>query len=173
MKMILILCALLAAACTSTPIEPYLYAPPHLGAATDGNVTVLVAKIEGRAGVRLLPATDDSLHLLGPVETEAGRIVVMRRRPVKERLVLRPGDPLPEWSRHLWSPSEAAALGLTFADDGGPGAPPELQRITLQHGDRSYEAWAWLHPDDAARLGGRRVDVARGATGRRRAVAPL
>ncbi len=108
---------LLFMACAGTPIEPYAFFPPNLGAATDGNVTVLVAQGEGQAGVRLLPASETSIHLLGPVRPEAGKVIVIRRKPVKERLVLDKGQALPSWCRHLFTDAEAAALQLEFREE--------------------------------------------------------
>ncbi len=114
---LLLACAL--AGCKSPlPVEPYAFFPPSLGAATDGNVTVLLAQGEGVAGVRLFPASETSVHLLGPVKPSAGKVVVIRRNP-REHLVLDPGAPLPAWTAHLFTAAEASAFGLTFA-----GAPP-------------------------------------------------
>lgn len=106
-----------ATGCSGIPVEPYAYAPPHFFAATDGNVTVIYAKVEGTAGVRLLPATEASVHLLGPVQLEEGRVLVRRNRPEKTSLSLRPGDPLPAWCRHLFTSTEVGALGLAFSED--------------------------------------------------------
>lgn len=107
--------ALVLFGCTGTPVEPYAYVPPNFFAATDGNVTVIIAKAEsGSAGVRILPATEASIHLLGPVPITGGKVLVRRRKPEKVALSLEIGDPLPEWCRHLFSSTEASALGVTF-----------------------------------------------------------
>lgn len=98
------------------PVEPYVSAPPHLFAGTDGNTTVLYGQATGVAGVRVLPADDASLHVLGPVRLEEGRVIVRRRKPEAVSLSLRPGEPLPAWTRHLFTPGEVRAFGLTFQD---------------------------------------------------------
>lgn len=121
---LLLVLALAVPACAGgAPVEPYAYSPPNFFAATDGNVTVLFAKAEGAAGVRVLPATETSFHLLGPVQIEQGRVLVLRRKPERLTLSLQVGDPLPHWTSHLFTAQEAATLGVTFAPPNGAGAP--------------------------------------------------
>ena len=72
----LVLVLALCAGCKSSlPVEAYAAFPPNLGAFTDANVTVLVAQGDGVAGVRLFPATAQSVHVLGPVRPQARKVV--------------------------------------------------------------------------------------------------
>lgn len=123
-----VLVAVLCVGCASTglPVGPYLYAPPNLFAGTDTNVTVLIAQGEATAGVRLLPASETSLHVLGPVSASQGKVIVWRRKPDKVNLVLDRGQALPTWTRHLFTESEARGLALSFSDDAL--APPTAFR---------------------------------------------
>lgn len=116
----------LGCASTGLPVEPYLYAPPNLFAGSDTNVSVLIAQGDAAAGVRLLPASETSVHVLGPVTASGGKVLVNRRKPEKVNLILDRGSPLPSWTRHLFTETEARGLSVTFADNAL--APPTAFR---------------------------------------------
>ncbi len=76
---------------------------------TNGEVTVMAGGIAATAQVR----TPMGIPLLGPRQVSEGKVIAYHKgQDIK--LELAPGAPLPAWTKVLFLPGQAEALGYSF-----------------------------------------------------------